>query len=426
MKVYYNEFDGRAAAWLRQLIAKGLIMEGIVDERSIIDVEPSDLKGFTRHHFFAGISGWELALQLANWPIDRPVCSASLPCQPFSTAGRQKGKDDERHLLPHFIELVKECRFPVIVGEQVENALAHEWADDLVDELTTLNYETALSIIPAAALGGYHIRSRLWWVAKQQKSLGGFNDTTRKNESTNSETNKSEYIANLQSEINNEENAEGYGDTKNISEGEEADRQRLYGVVDSKGARARENERGLREVFDGHSRMGNTELHGHTASQIGRSIGESETEGRMLQLERPNTVGRLGNTEHDGRAAGQIATSDVQPSAKGGENRANLSRESSGASRRVDATSLSGCQDGRTEWNNPDWIYCRDNKYRPIKSAFIGMANGLPRGMVCSSDPGEPIDANNTQEARVMRLKAYGNSIVPQVAASFINAFLEI
>ena len=131
MKAYYNEFDPKAASWIRQLIDYGLIMDGMVDNRSILEVTPDDLKGFTRHHFFAGIGGWELALQLANWPIDRPVCTASLPCQPFSVAGAQKGKEDERHLLPHFIELVKQCNFQTIFGEQVPGAIKYGWLDDL-------------------------------------------------------------------------------------------------------------------------------------------------------------------------------------------------------------------------------------------------------------------------------------------------------
>jgi len=59
-----------------------------------------------------------------------------------------------------------------------------------------------------------------------------------------------------------------------------------------------------------------------------------------------------------------------------------------------------------------------------IKPSIKPLANGLPRGMGYSSDPSEPIDPNNTQEARVMRLKGYGNAIVPQVAASFIKAFM--
>jgi len=73
MAAYYNEIDPHAAAWLRELIAGGFIADGEVDERSVLDVFPSDLKGFTQHHFFAGIGGWSLALRLAGWPDDRPV-----------------------------------------------------------------------------------------------------------------------------------------------------------------------------------------------------------------------------------------------------------------------------------------------------------------------------------------------------------------
>ena len=53
-RVYYNENDPRAAAWLRELIKDGLIPKGEVDERSIADVEPGDLAGYTQCHFFAG------------------------------------------------------------------------------------------------------------------------------------------------------------------------------------------------------------------------------------------------------------------------------------------------------------------------------------------------------------------------------------
>ena len=94
MPAYYNEFDQFAAAWLRELIKDGLIADGIVDDRSILDVESKDLEGFTQHHFFAGIGGWSYALRLAGWPDDRHVCTASLPCQPFSVAGQNLGKDD--------------------------------------------------------------------------------------------------------------------------------------------------------------------------------------------------------------------------------------------------------------------------------------------------------------------------------------------
>ncbi|MFC2858988.1 hypothetical protein [Citrobacter farmeri] len=50
---YYNEIDPFAAQWLRNLIAGGHIAPGEVDERSIEDVIPDDLRGFTQCHFFA-------------------------------------------------------------------------------------------------------------------------------------------------------------------------------------------------------------------------------------------------------------------------------------------------------------------------------------------------------------------------------------
>ena len=63
MSAYYNENDPKAAAWLRELIRGGHIADGVVDERSIEDVLPSDLAGYTQHHFFAGIGGWSYALR---------------------------------------------------------------------------------------------------------------------------------------------------------------------------------------------------------------------------------------------------------------------------------------------------------------------------------------------------------------------------
>lgn len=67
MTAYYNEIDPFAAAWLRELIKAGHIAPGIVDERSIEDVYPDDLREFTRCHFFAGIGVWSYALRRAGW-----------------------------------------------------------------------------------------------------------------------------------------------------------------------------------------------------------------------------------------------------------------------------------------------------------------------------------------------------------------------
>jgi DNA (cytosine-5)-methyltransferase 1 len=167
---YYNEIDPHAADWLEQLIGAGLIAPGVVDRRSIEDVRPEDIRGFTQCHFFAGIGGWSLAFRLAGFPDDRPGWSASLPCQPFSVASvhpetAAKGQADERHLLPVFIPLVAECRPPIIFGEQVKNAIKWGWLDEAFGALEDLDYACGAAVMPALAFGARHERQRISWVA---------------------------------------------------------------------------------------------------------------------------------------------------------------------------------------------------------------------------------------------------------------------
>jgi len=164
---YYNEWDKFAAEWLKQLIKDGLIPDGEVDNRSIADVEPSELAGFTQCHFFAGIGGWSRALQLAGWSPDRPVWTGSPPCQSFSTAGKGKGKDDERHLWPVFFNLIRECQPTAVFGEQVAAAIRHGWLDDLQIDFEAEGYASAAVVLPSGSIGAYHKRDRLFFTAKR-------------------------------------------------------------------------------------------------------------------------------------------------------------------------------------------------------------------------------------------------------------------
>ena len=122
---YYNEIDPYAAQWLRNLIEAGHIAPGDVDERSIVDVRPDDLRGYTQAHFFAGIGGWSIALRAAGWPDDRPVWTGSCPCPSFSAAGQGGGFRDPRHLWPDWARLVRECQPATIFGEQADDAIGY-------------------------------------------------------------------------------------------------------------------------------------------------------------------------------------------------------------------------------------------------------------------------------------------------------------
>ncbi|WP_213223029.1 DNA cytosine methyltransferase [Klebsiella grimontii] len=162
---YYNEIDPFAAQWLRNLIAAGYIAQGEVDERSIEDVTPYDLRGFTQCHFFAGIGVWSHSLRLAGWPDDRPVWTGSCPCQPFSAAGKGDGFADERHLWPHFFHLISERRPQHVFGEQVASGNANTWFDLVQADLEGVGYAFGLVPFTSAGIGAPHIRERAYWVA---------------------------------------------------------------------------------------------------------------------------------------------------------------------------------------------------------------------------------------------------------------------
>jgi DNA (cytosine-5)-methyltransferase 1 len=161
---YYNEFDPFAAAWLRELISRNLIPNGHVDTRSISDVRPSDLEGYTQCHFFAGIGGWSRALELAGWPSDRPVWTGSCPCQPFSVIGRQEGESDTRHLWPVFAGLIRERKPPVVFGEQVASEAGRNWFCGVRSDLEEMGYAAGGADLCAAGIGAPHIRQRIYWV----------------------------------------------------------------------------------------------------------------------------------------------------------------------------------------------------------------------------------------------------------------------
>lgn len=182
MKVYYNDNNPNSVKFLQRLMNKGLIPDGDIDDRSILDVMPNDIKDYNQCHFFAGIGGWLKALELAGWPEDLEVWTGSPPCQPFSSAGLQKGKDDDRHLAPHFAELVSARQPMFLFGEQVatpqtlgptttsskqhtDDEVQWCWLDDLFSQLEGSHYACAASDIPASGVGAPHIRQRTFFGA---------------------------------------------------------------------------------------------------------------------------------------------------------------------------------------------------------------------------------------------------------------------
>ena len=169
MATYYNEIDPYCAQWLRNLIAKGLIADGDVDERDIQEVKADDLQGYDQCHFFAGIGGWAYAARLAGWPDDKPLWTGSCPCQPFSNAGKRKAFRDERHLWPIWFNLISQCRPDKVFGEQVESSDGIVWLDRVQSQMEGKNYAFGALVVPVASLGAPHIRHRIFFMADADK-----------------------------------------------------------------------------------------------------------------------------------------------------------------------------------------------------------------------------------------------------------------
>lgn len=358
---YYNEFDPDAAAWLGELVSAGNIPAGRIDTRSVVDVRPGDLAGHAQCHFFAGIGGWAYALKLAGWPESKPVWTASLPCQPFSVAGKGLGEADERHLWPVFRELVRECRPPIIFGEQVASADGRLWLSGVRADLEGMGYAVAAVDCCAAGIGAPHIRQRLYWTAIRLADAGCQYDER----------------LGIHREL-----PSSYGET----EGAVQEWERGWDAVGG-GCQADRLSDGINPGLEGHT---GDEHHRNEPGRVGEDATGSAPEGGSLE--------RLGESNGDGREPWRT------PAA------------SSGHRGSIDATG---------GWSDFYLVQCRDGKIRRVGTGLFPLAHGLPRGVVPSGDPSVE-EANASQEARKVRLKGYGNAIVPQLAAEFIRAVMDV
>lgn len=96
------------------------------------------------------------------------ILTGGFPCQPYSQAGKRKGKDDDRHLWPHMLRAIREIKPRWVVGENVfglTNWNGGVVLEEVCAELEAEGYSVQPFIIPAAAVGAPHRRDRVWFVA---------------------------------------------------------------------------------------------------------------------------------------------------------------------------------------------------------------------------------------------------------------------
>ena len=387
---YYNEHDPKAAAWLRELIKQGHIAPGDVDERSIEDVLPSDLNGYTQCHFFAGIGVWSYALRRAGWADDRPVWTGSCPCQPFSAAGKSGGFDDERHLWPAFHHLINQCRPVTVFGEQVASKDGLAWLDLVQADLEGTGYAVGAVDTCAAGFGAPHIRQRLYWVGhsfsagleghrQRHQTEGGRLGTVRPATSSG----ESDWLGNAES-VRRQYVADVYGgggarDQSPKQRSKSGIALSVSGVAHAESDRRREGQSQPGGCASGDGSEGAI----RRAAQFGVTSGMDDAQSLGL---------RLCDSANVGQADAQINISSNASGCKFDKSQGQRF-----------AVVLPGPTNGF--WRTADWLFCRDNKWRSVESGTFPLVDGAP--------------------ARVGRLRGYGNAIVAPVAEAFIRAYLD-
>jgi DNA (cytosine-5)-methyltransferase 1 len=102
------------------------------------------------------------------------ILTGGFPCQPYSSAGKRLGKEDERHLWPHMLRAIQEIEPTYVVGENVRGLT--NWNGGVVFEevcadLESCGYEVQPILLPACAVGAPHRRDRVWFVATKTNKL---------------------------------------------------------------------------------------------------------------------------------------------------------------------------------------------------------------------------------------------------------------
>ena len=105
--------------------------------------------------------------------ITADIITSGFPCQPISIAGKQKGKDDDRFLVPEMLRVVKEVKPRWFIAENVSNLINisnGQILQELHNSLEACGFEVQTFNISASSQGAWHKRSRVWIVASNTNS----------------------------------------------------------------------------------------------------------------------------------------------------------------------------------------------------------------------------------------------------------------
>jgi len=308
--------------------------------------------------------------------IETPdIITGGVPCQPFSVAGKQKGTSDDRYLWPEMFRIIKAFKSKFVIVENVrgivniENGMVFE---TVCSDLESEGYEVQAFNIPASGVGAPHRRERIWFIAvredvantvsnDERREISRSYEEERRIQEEHRQNNSTTGKSSRTSEIRNGDN--GYENMEN----------------------SRRTLRQGSKLFD----TNEDEVGKENANQHQRSSSSSESNVA-------NTDTRLGNGENEeiqtGRNTSNISSSEMANT--NSERLEGLGQSSSQFNETSSSTSRSEERQGQVDQG---WWSVEPNVGR--------VAHGV--------------------SGRVHRLKALGNSIVPQIVEEIGYAIIK-
>ena len=366
------------------------------------------------------------------------ICGG-IPCQPFSLAGKQKGKEDDRHLWPYMYEIVKSKKPTWVIVENV-GGFVNVALDDVCLDLETEGYATQSFIIPACSVEAPHKRDRIWILGKytsefekplvdtdsirphehktteEESSRGGSetSTTTTSNDVANAQSNREDGV------LRTTESKHDQGDTRMESSScsdRRSEREVSQDVANSKELEDHEHDNGERTQQD--REHGVSQQSGGEGSLGGK---EDVADSKLVSSDSISDSGSNTKTESEqgkktgnlDRSSGRQDVADTERLRQQGQRKlerpGNTAQDSDGQTGRPNDGSQGSAGQGHTE------------------PQLGGMADGVsPRldgHLGFEREPNIPRVATGIPD-RVNRLKTLGNSIVPQIVYNIGLAILE-
>jgi DNA (cytosine-5)-methyltransferase 1 len=318
------------------------------------------------------------------------ICGG-IPCQPFSLAGKQKGKEDDRHLWPYMYAIVKSKKPTWVIVENV-GGFVNVALDDVCLDLETQGYATQSFIIPACSVEAPHKRDRIWILGKL---MANAHDTGDRTPGSKVDGDRQETIEGWQeqSQLGSSRSSNDVADPKELRNYEHDNGERTQ----------QDREHRVSQQPRGEGSLGGTDDVANPKLVSSDSISDSGSNTKT-ESEQGQKTGNLDRSS--GRQDVAYSNSEgLEGSEEAGDTQKSREEREQLASRQDSSLSK-----GHTQ------------------SELGGVADGIPTRLDghlgFEREPNIPRVATGIPD-RVNRLKALGNSIVPQIVYNIGLAILE-